>query len=94
MQRDTKPRPKTVRSSGDGSADVTVLVYQCQLRLEDLRDTSHPEIKFCDHCARSVFRARDTEGVLRLVAADACAWIDDGGTEVMLGMIVNRDSTM
>lgn len=91
MQRDTKPRPKTIRSSVDGGADVTVLVYQCQLKLEDLRDTSHPEIKFCDHCARSVFRARDAEGVLRLVAADACAWIDDGGMEVIRGMIVSAD---
>jgi len=75
MDRSTSPKPVTLPSS-TGGAPVTVMMYRCSTRLSDLRDTDHPEVKFCDHCSTSVFRARDAEGMLQLVAAGRCTWIE------------------
>ncbi len=71
-------------------------LYLCHMRLEDLDDTSHPEVKYCKNCARSVYRARDIHGYLQLVAADRCAWVspDDhnDGDRPLLGVPSGDDS--
>jgi hypothetical protein len=88
--RASKPAPLTLPAYDDGEP-ATVQLYRCRLSLDELRDTTHPEVKFCDHCSRSVFRARDAEGLLQLVAADACVWVDDGRVEPDIGMVVHPD---
>jgi hypothetical protein len=62
-------------------------MYRCRLSLDELKDTASPDVKYCAHCARSVFRAYDAKGVLQLVASDACAWVDDDQGRVLLGVV-------
>lgn len=71
MTKHQSDRGEEIRVISESSGDEsTVIVYRCQLEWNDLKDTANPEIKHCDHCARSVYRARDTDGLLQLIAAD------------------------
>jgi len=50
-------RATTITVPGTGrDAPATVRMYRCRLLLEQLRDTASPDVKYCDECARSVFR--------------------------------------
>jgi hypothetical protein len=67
---------------------ATVQMYRCKKNWNELAGTSHPEVRFCGECSRSVFRARDLEGYLQLAASDRCAFVDQG--EMILGMPVSH----
>jgi len=83
--RSATPTPVTLESD-ESTPSATAVVYRCRLSLGDLRETDNPEVKFCDHCSRSVFRVRDVHGLLQLVATDSCGWIDNDRDEVVMGL--------
>lgn len=88
MARQLTPRRSVAIKSMDPDGNAEVSVYRCRLQLEDLEDTAHPEVKHCGHCSRSVFRARDMDGVLQLVASDSCGWVEDDHGETVMGLFI------
>jgi len=83
----TSPTDVLIQGSAGNSA-TTVQMYRCRMEWEDLKETGHAEVRFCDECSRSVFRARDLDGFLQLAASDRCAYVDQG--ERTLGMPASR----
>ena len=49
-------------------------VYRCKLALDDLKNTDHPDVKFCDRCQQKVFRVIDFDGFEKAVASKGCVW--------------------
>lgn len=85
-------RATTITVQGTSrDAPATVRMYRCRLPLEQLRDTASPDVKYCDQCARSVFRAYDVGGMLQLVASDSCSWVDRGDGDVLLGAVASME---
>lgn len=60
----------------DKQEPITIRMYKCRLKPEDLKDTIDPDIKHCDSCMRPVFRATDVEGVIRSISLKQCTWLD------------------
>ena len=80
MPRDNELTP--IKLDGQSADDNRVAaVYQCRLRLQDLKETDQPDIKFCDHCQQRVFRVTDVEGFAQAVAAKRCIWTQAGWSE-------------
>jgi len=82
-RQDTVATLVSIQTTTEGSAQA-VTIYRCRQEWDQLKQTEHPDVRFCDACARSVFRARDHAGFLQLAASDKCVGV--GGRELMVGM--------
>jgi hypothetical protein len=73
MLRDTTPT--AIVLNGQAADDTRVAaVYRCRLLPEQLKETSHPDIKFCDKCQQQVFKIKDFDGFDKAVASKGCVW--------------------
>jgi hypothetical protein len=88
MSRKDAVVTKASLATESATSERTVSLYRCRQDWEQLKETNHPEVRFCDGCSRSVFRARDHEGFLQLAAADKCVWIEN--EEPIFGMPVTQ----
>jgi len=89
MSRTKATSPTDVLIQGSaGNSETTVQMYRCRMEWDELKETSHAEVRFCGECSRSVFRARDLDGFLQLAASDRCAYVDHG--ERTLGMPASK----
>jgi len=70
-------------------AEPVVRLVRCARAWADLRDTGHPDVRYCDTCARSVFRARDVSGFWRLAASDRCVGVRDAKGTMTVGVPAN-----
>ena len=73
MLRDTSPTAIVLNGQTADDKRVAV-IYQCRLRPEQLTETDHPDIKFCDQCQQKVFKITDFDGFEKAVASKGCVW--------------------
>ena len=52
-----------------------VRVYRCQRRWDELQSSGHEDVRFCDHCRRTVHRVVDVDGFQRAVAQRQCVMV-------------------
>ncbi|ABM96767.1 hypothetical protein [Methylibium petroleiphilum] len=73
MLRDTSPT--AIALNGQAADDKRVaVIYRCRLKPEQLAETDHPDIKFCDQCQQKVFKITDFDGFEKAVASKGCIW--------------------
>ena len=67
--------PTEVQLNGQPADDKRIAaVYRCRLTLERLKDTDHPDVKYCDQCQQRVFKVTDFDGFEKAVASKGCVW--------------------
>jgi hypothetical protein len=71
MLRDTTPTE--VQLNGQSADDKGIAaVYRCKLTLEQLKDTDHPDVKYCDQCRQNVFKGVDFDSFEKAAASRGC----------------------
>lgn len=73
MLRDTSPTAIVLNGQAADDKRVAV-IYRCRLKPEQLTETDHPDIKFCDQCQQKVFKITDFDGFEKAVASKGCVW--------------------
>lgn len=73
-------------SGGSGNPKDEVPIYRCKQDWSALKETNSPDIKFCDRCSRSVFRAKDIDGFQQLSASGQCVWVNSHRPTMGLGV--------
>ncbi len=73
MLRDTTPTAIVLNGQAADDKRVAV-VYRCRLKPEQLSETDHPDIKFCDQCQQKVVKITDFDGFEKAVASKGCVW--------------------
>ena len=67
--------PTKIALNGQPADDTRVAaVYRCMLQFDQLKNTDHPDIKFCEQCKQNVFKVNDFDGFEAAVAARGCVW--------------------
>jgi hypothetical protein len=71
----TDPEPTAIALNGTPTSGRQVAaVYRCRAKPENLRETDHPDVKFCDACRQKIFKVMDFDGFERAVASRGCVW--------------------
>jgi hypothetical protein len=71
----TDKEPTVIALNGTPTSGKQIAaVYRCRAKHENLRDTEHPDVRFCEACQQKVFKVVDFDGLERRVAACGCVW--------------------
>lgn len=86
----TDSDPTSIELTGDSAATL-VQVYRCRMSWEDLQETDHQDVRYCDNCWQTVNRVVDVEGFRRAVAQSRCVMAQgrnpgDGKPVFVVGM--------
>lgn len=73
MLRDTESTVVFLNSQPADEKRVAA-VYRCKVQFEQLSETGHADIRFCDKCQQRVFKVTDFDGFAQAVAAKGCVW--------------------
>ena len=63
----------------------TAVVYQCQMRWDDLALTATGDVRYCTNCEQRVYTVRDRAGLARCISEGHCVRIPFKGERFLLG---------
>lgn len=83
--RDPNPTPVEFGDGQDENGRSFAVVYQCQVKWDDLPRTLHEQVRYCTNCEQHVFAVRDRKGFEQAVAAGKCVMVETKSAGLLLG---------